>query len=168
MSYRAFKRLLGETSLERKCRFLFGAGILFLITLSFWLYAYQTEHLAYDQAVTTCRLLMYPIVPQHHVPFLTSADDKLKGKELLDALSLFDNGMLEREAIRYNSEFLHLEKNEKKFDNPYERNLCKEFQDGESGKHEEFKLRPNDKLLLYYAPIRASKLCLGCHKTLAE
>ena len=25
MSYRAFKRLLGETSLERKCRFLFGA-----------------------------------------------------------------------------------------------------------------------------------------------
>ena len=28
MSYRAFKRLLGETSLERKCRFLFGAFIL--------------------------------------------------------------------------------------------------------------------------------------------
>ena len=32
MSYRAFKRLLGETSLERKCRFLFGAGTLLLIT----------------------------------------------------------------------------------------------------------------------------------------
>src|SRR5688572_8559427 len=57
MSYRAFKRLLGETSLERKCRFLFGAGILLLITLSFWFYAYQTEYLAYDQATTTCRLL---------------------------------------------------------------------------------------------------------------
>ena len=26
MSYRAFKRLLGETSLERKCRFLFGTA----------------------------------------------------------------------------------------------------------------------------------------------
>ena len=28
MSYRAFKRLLGETSLERKCRFLLGGFIL--------------------------------------------------------------------------------------------------------------------------------------------
>ena len=39
MSYRAFKRLLGETSLERKCRFLFGSGVVLLIWLSFWLYA---------------------------------------------------------------------------------------------------------------------------------
>ena len=36
MSYRAFKHLLGETSLERKCRFLFGAGILLLLH---WKYA---------------------------------------------------------------------------------------------------------------------------------
>src|SRR5437588_8896977 len=62
MSYRAFKRLLGETSLERKCRFLFGAFILVLITGSFWLYARQTEHLAYDQITTTCRLLVNQIV----------------------------------------------------------------------------------------------------------
>src|SRR5947209_13567900 len=62
MSYRAFKRLLGETSLERKCRFLFGAFILLLITSSFWLYARQTEHLAADQIVTTCRLLVVQIV----------------------------------------------------------------------------------------------------------
>ena len=53
MSYRAFKRLLGETSLERKCRFLFGAGILLLITASFWWYARQTEGLAYEQTQTT-------------------------------------------------------------------------------------------------------------------
>ena len=53
MSYRAFKRLLGETSLERKCRFLFGAFILLLISASFWLYARQTEDLAYDQITTT-------------------------------------------------------------------------------------------------------------------
>src|SRR5437667_4297878 len=66
MSYRAFKRLLGETSLERKCRFLFGAGILLLITLSFWFYAYLTEHLAYDHATTTCRLLTAPILAQRH------------------------------------------------------------------------------------------------------
>src|SRR3954453_10167265 len=62
MSYRAFKRLLGETSLERKCRFLLGGVILLLITGSFWLYARQTEHLAYEQIVTSCRLLMIQIV----------------------------------------------------------------------------------------------------------
>jgi signal transduction histidine kinase len=62
MSYRAFKRLLGETSLERKCRFLFGAFILVLITGSFWLYARQTEHLAYEQITNSCRLLVIQIV----------------------------------------------------------------------------------------------------------
>jgi hypothetical protein len=67
MSYRAFKRLLGETSLERKCRFLFGAGILVLITVSFWFYAYKTEDLAYGQATITCRLLAAEIVRNRHM-----------------------------------------------------------------------------------------------------
>src|SRR5262245_31547387 len=62
MSYRAFKRLLGETSLERKCRFLFGGFILLLITASFWFYARQTEYLAYEQIPTTCRLLVSHLV----------------------------------------------------------------------------------------------------------
>src|SRR3954468_24480914 len=62
MSYRALKRLLGETSLERKCRFLFGGFILLLISGSFWLYAWQTETLAYRQIPTACRLLVNQIV----------------------------------------------------------------------------------------------------------
>src|SRR5438105_15075366 len=62
MSYRAFKRLLGETSLERKCRFLFGGFILLLLTASFWLYARQTEYLAYEQIPTMSRLLFSQIV----------------------------------------------------------------------------------------------------------
>lgn len=68
MSYRAFKRLLGETDLERKCRFLLGAGILVLMTLSFWAYARQTEGLAYDQMVTSGRLLVPPILAREHLP----------------------------------------------------------------------------------------------------
>src|SRR5712692_6666054 len=107
MSYRAFKRLLGETSLERKCRFLFGAGILVLITLSFWLYAYLTEDLAYEQAVTTCRLLVVPILAQHHVKHLRSQNEPLHGEALLNALSLPGAGNLEASGLRYNSEFLH-------------------------------------------------------------
>src|SRR4051794_26879284 len=74
MSYRAFKRLLGETSLERKCRFLFGAFILLLITASFWLYAHETEHLAYDQLKNTCRVLTGPIVTLEFGPEHASKD----------------------------------------------------------------------------------------------
>src|SRR6266436_2675138 len=70
MSYRAFKRLLGETSLERKCRFLFGAATLLLITASFWWYARQTEGLAYDQIVITGRLLVNPLLAKVHDPLL--------------------------------------------------------------------------------------------------
>ena len=67
MSYRAFKRLLGETSLERKCRFLFGTAIFVLITLSFWLYAHLTEDLAYGQAVNSCRLVVSPSLGHYHL-----------------------------------------------------------------------------------------------------
>ena len=42
------------SGIERKCRFLFGGGVVVLIWLSLWLYAYQTEHLAYDQAADDC------------------------------------------------------------------------------------------------------------------
>ena len=43
MSYRGVKRLLGETSLERKCRFLFGACLFSLIAGSFYWYSGKTE-----------------------------------------------------------------------------------------------------------------------------
>ena len=43
MSYRSFKHLLGETSLERKCRFIFGLGILVLVSGSFFFYGQKTE-----------------------------------------------------------------------------------------------------------------------------
>src|SRR5215831_2839212 len=66
MSYRAFKRLLGETSLERKCRFLFGAFILLLIILSFSFYSRKTEGLAYDQLATSSRLLVPALVAEPH------------------------------------------------------------------------------------------------------
>ena len=58
MSYRSIKRVLGETSLERKCRFLFGACLLVLITASFWLYSFQTQRIVNDQNRTTGRLLV--------------------------------------------------------------------------------------------------------------
>jgi two-component system, NarL family, sensor histidine kinase BarA len=58
MSYRAFKKLLGETSLERKCRFVLGTVSLVLITGSFWFYAWMTEKIAYKSATRSGPLLI--------------------------------------------------------------------------------------------------------------
>jgi signal transduction histidine kinase len=45
MSYRTFKRVLGETNLERKCRWWFGISLAVMLTLSFTWYGQQTEKL---------------------------------------------------------------------------------------------------------------------------
>ena len=45
MSYRGIKRVLGESSLERKIRILFGISLLALITVSFWWVGRITEGL---------------------------------------------------------------------------------------------------------------------------
>jgi two-component system, NarL family, sensor histidine kinase BarA len=52
MSYRTFKRVLGETSLERKCRWWFGASLVILLTLSFTWYGRQTDKLVDDRIKT--------------------------------------------------------------------------------------------------------------------
>ncbi|MEM9657188.1 MAG: ATP-binding protein [Planctomycetota bacterium] len=47
MSYRTFKRVLGETNLERKCRRFFGICMLVLVTGSFWWYGQETDQIVY-------------------------------------------------------------------------------------------------------------------------
>jgi len=66
MSYRTFKRLLGETSLERKCRFLFGGGLLILIVGSFAFYGHRTANLLDQQHELTGQLLTQTIIAYEH------------------------------------------------------------------------------------------------------
>ena len=145
MSYRAFKRLLGETSLERKCRFLFGAGILLLITASFWLYAYQTEDLAYAQTTTTCRVLVNPIFDKHHLPFLRDqlqeqlfksggSDAREKIKQALDDAvarrELFLKAQLEAEERMHGDLGMYQYRvitRESQCEDSFERDLFKDF-----------------------------------------
>ena len=66
MSYRSFKHLLGETSLERKCRFIFGLGILVLVTASFFWYGQKTESLVTRQRTEKAQMLVnYALLPVH-------------------------------------------------------------------------------------------------------
>ena len=66
MSYRSFTDILGETNLERKCRFLFGFCLLVLITGSFWWYGSLTEELVYETTRSTGRHLVDAIMVQSH------------------------------------------------------------------------------------------------------
>ena len=67
MSYRGFKRLLGETGLERKCRYLLGSGVILLMSISFYVYAWQTEELAYDQLQNTGQTLVPAVIARVHL-----------------------------------------------------------------------------------------------------
>jgi len=147
MSYRAFKRLLGETSLERKCRFLFGAAILVLITLSFWLYAHQTEHLAYDQAINTCRLLVNPSLGHFHLK-------KIHDDDLVNAtFGMVDPG----KDYKYNIilEVGNLDS--------FERDLFHDFRKKLDERNENIRLRDSEQVLVYSSPILAGKSCVMCH-----
>ena len=74
MSYRTFKHLLGETSLERKCRFIFGGGILILVTLSFYFYGQKTESLVLGQNTQAARMLVNPVVVNMHARYWVGSE----------------------------------------------------------------------------------------------
>ena len=48
MSYRTIKRVLGETNLERKCRWWFGTSLFILLSLSFFWYGRRTDTIVKD------------------------------------------------------------------------------------------------------------------------
>ncbi|RCS41414.1 sensor histidine kinase [Bremerella cremea] len=66
MSYRSIKRVLGETNLERKCRFLYGTCLLLLITGSFWWYGQSTEQLVHSNNLSTGRHLVDAVLLKTH------------------------------------------------------------------------------------------------------
>jgi signal transduction histidine kinase len=172
MSYRAFKHLLGETSLERKCRFLLGGVALLLITASFWWYARQTEDVAHKQTLTTGRLLAAGIidkVPGHirNDAWLKSNlnyQDKIE-KDWLKSLSHYDYSFIK----------LHPKPNANAGPNSvivqepgdrFERQVYEDFL-ASKDKFEESRLMKSaddQQFFVYYGAIRASTACLDCHR----
>ncbi|MES2790965.1 MAG: ATP-binding protein [Planctomycetota bacterium] len=157
MSYKTFKKLLGETSLERKCRFLFGSGLLLLITASFYLYGRLTADLVEEQNLINGRLSTVPIILFKHwkyreenVGFRRQLDDmlgELKAGTLKNSWELFkadtegtaDAGHLPSDAAGHEALDL-LRQGRPEF-----------FQIDEKGEY------------VYYGAVKASKTCLECH-----
>src|SRR5439155_1022224 len=155
MSYRAFKRLLGETSLERKCRWLLGAGVLLLMTGSFWVYARQTEDLAYEQLATTGRALLSPIVARSHVKGdqLTAVDDfqKLTEAHWPAALKGYNYLLIKPDTREPDNK-----------PNSDDLNVLAKIQ-SDPQKYEESRQAPKENAFYYYGAIRAGKSCVECH-----
>jgi HAMP domain-containing protein len=184
MSYRAFKRLLGETSLERKCRFLFGAGTLLIITASFWWYAHETEHLAYQQTRATARLLFEREGEQAILTHCTKKGppaegaarkpaviDPRTGKPVLDREvqeavkefhNLFEKEQLPKDIQEYKADILR-PRDAARNDSEAPRVLAL-FAD--EGQNEYSRTLPDQHEIHYYGAIRDTTTCLGCHQRL--
>ncbi|MFO0937981.1 MAG: ATP-binding protein [Gemmataceae bacterium] len=158
MSYRALKRLLGESGLERKCRVLLGTGTAILVALSFWWYGRQTEDLAIDQLQQTGRTLVTTVIAQVHV----SEENKESMREFQKNSesqwketwkNFHAKILLPQEGA--NAENQTIEDDELKALNIYKANpMTPDFFD-DSGK---------GRVAIYYAPVRAEATCLKCHR----
>ncbi|MEX0702923.1 MAG: ATP-binding protein [Planctomycetales bacterium] len=148
MSYRMVKRLFGETSLERKCRFLFGGGLLLLITGSFALYAHQNSKLVYAQKRTAARSYISPILLKRHWTYF-------EGEESFKAI-------IDKMALDLQSDDLH--GYDLVLDRPVnyadDRALAQILQ----GAPEVIDVDSAEGEYRYYAPIQAKASCLICHR----
>ena len=87
MSYRSFKRVLGESNLERKCRFFFGASLLVLIVGSFSLVWRSNTAVVYQRNPETARLRVHTIMMHHWKDLETNEDFKPVVEELIESFN---------------------------------------------------------------------------------
>ena len=67
MAYRSFKRVLVETSLERKCLMLFGVSLLIVLACAFWFVERNAEKLISDTARQIGRNFSDLSLLRHHI-----------------------------------------------------------------------------------------------------
>jgi two-component system sensor histidine kinase BarA len=179
MSYRAFKHLLGETSLERKTRLLLGTGVLVLITASFWWFAFQTEHLTYNQTQSTARLLVSHFVAREHVKRI--AKDHLGEDDWRPAMEDFKEKFEKQwpEGLgEYDYKFLKpkAKLSDHQPDYRFDRQVLSDFLE-DSGKNEANWIGEESReglvqggepkrFFFYYAAVRATPACIKCHQQL--
>jgi two-component system, NarL family, sensor histidine kinase BarA len=176
MSYRSIKRVLGETSLERKCRFLFGACLLLLITASFWFYGGETEKIVNLQNRNTGRLLVdQEMQVRHWKKYQTLERDKALVETMSAAFSK------QAYNVRFILPNLPVAKEGESGDfNPkdkFELDAVKRFLDEDPPKSPDSdqsqfdeRMSEDGNTYYYYQPIRATgSVCYtGCHQSLSN
>ncbi|MBX7104926.1 MAG: DUF3365 domain-containing protein, partial [Gemmataceae bacterium] len=160
MSYRGFKRLLGESSLERKSRFLLGALTLLLITGSFWIYARMTVGVAYDATLNSGRLLVAQVLYNFHI-------DPQIGQSLSD----FQKGNADTETRALtNYQFRLYKPHSREAQHRPDADEAELIADlkNHPEKFEEKRYLPAAEKFYYYGSIRMTTSCLKCHPTARE
>ncbi|MEY3205694.1 MAG: hypothetical protein RLZZ21_2025 [Planctomycetota bacterium] len=164
MAYRSLTDILGATSLERKCRFLFGLCLFVLIAGSFWWYGSRTEQLVYTTTRTTGRHLVDAIMLQYHWKTLEKEQQYASTIESLGKIlqsERYDWKLLDPEAPA----------DERAAYNRLDAAVLDYFGSQpapaitEKGtEYREFRTEDNAEYH-YYQPIRARKSCLICHES---
>lgn len=172
MSYRTIKRLLGETSLERKCRLLFGTGLLLLIAGSFALYGWLTVRLVYDQNRNIARVLVGPVVERWHLERIdemtgsTTSSNKTRSADIRAGTSLAsDRSSAASVRTEYRFRLSTLDTEAEAANRPFDQveldaaerialeDEIIEVSEGSQGAEYN-----------YFVPLRATENCLSCHK----
>ena len=168
MAYQTFKDILGETSLERKCRFLFGLCLLVLITGSFWWYGSSTESLVYATTRSTGRHLVDAIMLQYHWKTLEPEQQYASAIDFLSRTlqsEQYQSWLLKPDAApeergkysRLDAAVLTYFRDRGPDTTP------KGGPPSPSAEYREFRTADNAEYH-YYQPIRWRSSCAGCHK----
>jgi two-component system, NarL family, sensor histidine kinase BarA len=177
MSYRSFKRALGETNLERKCRLLFGTCLLVLISGSFWWYGSQTDKIVYDLNRFVGKALVNSAMYEaHNNAFVTNPEDRPLNEGLTEMLRSRDFKWLvlypdnPKSAKKPTEEFeFDLRREWTEFGQQLraqggdvDANIDKAFASPENQLGRERPARDKS-LYIYYQPVFAKTGCVGCH-----
>jgi two-component system sensor histidine kinase BarA len=163
MSYRSLKRLLGETSLERKCRFLLGSSLIILISGSFYWYSQRNLTVIEAQYRQRAQLLISQnLQTTHWLRLQSSANDPA----MTDMIKTLAKDLKPQDERKSAWKFLAAQPDRASAeDRPSEeaenealRRLRKDetyyvHKDPDSGTYQ------------YFEPIRAGQTCLTCHGT---
>jgi len=182
MSYRTFKRTLGETNLERKCRLLFGACLFPLIAGSFWWYGSQTDKMVEKQNQYVGEAYVETVMVLAHKELLATKVTDFQKKRESDPIEEMVNEALVKSFRQRDYHWeVFLPKNDQGIGDPSEPeefelidrwiNLAKNLEtDDDIAKALKNRSVWNgffDKekeLYRYYQPVFARQTCVGCHR----
>ncbi|WP_437187379.1 sensor histidine kinase [Planctomicrobium sp. SH668] len=159
MSYRTFKKLLGETSLERKCRLLFGVTLLFLITGSFYFYAALNQRIFNTQNRHRGQLLTAQNLQTMHW-------EKMADPEIVPFVKGLASWLKPADLKEYSWKFILVDTDDPTrrgggvlFENDAINRLL--FQNETYAVHEDTKGR----LYHFFEKVVAKQECMTCHKS---
>jgi signal transduction histidine kinase len=89
MGYRTVKRVLGESNLERKCRRLFGVGMLLIISGSFYVYSRYNDRIVLDQNRFLGEVVLGSALTETHARLLADNETSYSTEEKSSFKNLF-------------------------------------------------------------------------------